>query len=80
MRAESGLPSGILARAFDLICTVYNLLQIIEDIFVGIFAHERGDLWLENTNLLSIFLSPKFQRTISGFYLEKCVPFLNPQE
>jgi hypothetical protein len=58
------------------ICARYNLLQIIEDIFVGAFAHGRGDLCLRNTNFPSIFLFPKFQRTISGFNPEKYVLFL----
>jgi hypothetical protein len=59
------------------ICAGYNLLQIIEDIFVGAFAHGRGDLCVRNTNSPSIFLFPKFQRTIPNFNPEKCVPFLN---
>ena len=67
-RGGSGVRRGLTAG--------YNLLQIIEDIFVGAFAHGRGDLCVENTNFPSIFLFPKFQRTISGFYPEKCVPFL----
>jgi hypothetical protein len=61
------------------ICGGYNLLQIIQYIFMCAFVHRQGDLCVINTISSSIFLFSKFQGTISGFSSEKCVcvPFQN---
>jgi hypothetical protein len=74
---ELNSPSGILTCAFVLFCNRYKLVADNQRYLCGHFCAWMGVLIREKHKFPSIFLFPRFQRTVYGFSSKKFVPCLN---